>query len=704
MKNFLLSIFLLISIAAIAQEPIGVPTQNYNGTWARFGQYLSIDKGLLIPARDTNWIPKRAGALTFWGTDFWGYNGQRWKLVGTNVTQQVAQDTTTTWIYFDRKHFKGEGTIPAPITLSDSLLAIISRSADTAIQDIVGLNSNTLRVLKKTGYYDIVFGNGGSVTNVSAVGGYGVTATVSNPTTRPSIAVGLDSTIVHSQGYYDGRYLPLSGGSLTGTGGNGFIGFTPQSLNPTTPASGFKLFATSSGAFAWITSQGYSRELRVRAQTQNNIYYLQDKSYTLADSADVALKADKSGTITINGSSQTLGSNPSFTISGNAGTVTGGSITWPGTIYATPTTGTVSGGTLTFAPALTTQAANTHLAGPISGASATPTFRSLVLADLPAITTSTVTEGTNLYYTDTRARAAHTLTTVGASGAATYNSTTGVLNVPNYGAGGWGLTGNSINPTTDFLGTTSNNALRIKTNNTTKIYVDSTSAGTVQITGTLGVYPPSGTINSTIVGGSNGLGLITYVDGQNVALYNSQNLVSSNLTIGTAANLYTKFQNNAISVSSPTTNAAARASSILDLVTTSKGFTPPSMTSAQRDAIPKVITSVSLVSGGSGYTSAPVISIGASTTVASALPFVGTSTVSGGTVTSVGIIYGGGYTATSAAPTLQIGSGGGGTGASGTATLSYPPGLTIYCTDCTATDGSTGVMQTFNGTGWKNNW
>jgi hypothetical protein len=31
-------------------------------------------------------------------------------------------------------------------------------------------------------------------------------------------------------------------------------------------------------------------------------------------------------------------------------------------------------------------------------------------------------------------------------------------------------------------------------------------------------------------------------------------------------------------------------------------------------------------------------------------------------------------------------------------------GLTLYCTDCTATDASTGVMQTYNGTAWKNNW
>ena len=31
-------------------------------------------------------------------------------------------------------------------------------------------------------------------------------------------------------------------------------------------------------------------------------------------------------------------------------------------------------------------------------------------------------------------------------------------------------------------------------------------------------------------------------------------------------------------------------------------------------------------------------------------------------------------------------------------------GLTLFCTDCTATDASTGVMQTYNGSAWKNNW
>jgi len=50
-------------------------------------------------------------------------------------------------------------------------------------------------------------------------------------------------------------------------------------------------------------------------------------------------------------------------------------------------------------------------------------------------TTALVTEVTNLYYTDARARAAISLTTTGTSGAATYSSTTGVLNIPAYQGG-----------------------------------------------------------------------------------------------------------------------------------------------------------------------------------------------------------------------------------------------------------------------------
>jgi hypothetical protein len=52
-----------------------------------------------------------------------------------------------------------------------------------------------------------------------------------------------------------------------------------------------------------------------------------------------------------------------------------------------------------------------------------------------------ITETTNLYYTDSRARLALNLTTFGTSGAATYDSKSGILNIPQYGSG---LVGNYV--------------------------------------------------------------------------------------------------------------------------------------------------------------------------------------------------------------------------------------------------------------------
>lgn len=67
-------------------------------------------------------------------------------------------------------------------------------------------------------------------------------------------------------------------------------------------------------------------------------------------------------------------------------------------------------------------------------------------------TTTAIAEGTNLYFTDARARGAISLTTTGNNGASTYNSTTGVLNVPTYtlaGLGGINLT--SLSATSPLL-------------------------------------------------------------------------------------------------------------------------------------------------------------------------------------------------------------------------------------------------------------
>jgi predicted heme/steroid binding protein len=57
-----------------------------------------------------------------------------------------------------------------------------------------------------------------------------------------------------------------------------------------------------------------------------------------------------------------------------------------------------------------------------------------IIATSGDYTTTLVTEGTNLYYLDSRARQALSLTTIGTSGVATYDNTTGIFNIPNYGS------------------------------------------------------------------------------------------------------------------------------------------------------------------------------------------------------------------------------------------------------------------------------
>lgn len=54
------------------------------------------------------------------------------------------------------------------------------------------------------------------------------------------------------------------------------------------------------------------------------------------------------------------------------------------------------------------------------------------------LNTSVVTEGTNLYFTDLRARTAISLTTNGNSGSATYSTSTGIFNIPEYTLTGLG--------------------------------------------------------------------------------------------------------------------------------------------------------------------------------------------------------------------------------------------------------------------------
>ena len=101
-------------------------------------------------------------------------------------------------------------------------------------------------------------------------------------------------------------------------------------------------------------------------------------------------------------------------------------------IASTLTAYTSGAGTITSSDTILTaiQKLNGNIGSIVSGVSSVFGRTGTVVSNTGDYTTSQVTEGTNLYFTDTRARAAISLTTTGTSGAATYVS--GVLNIPNY--------------------------------------------------------------------------------------------------------------------------------------------------------------------------------------------------------------------------------------------------------------------------------
>jgi hypothetical protein len=147
--------------------------------------------------------------------------------------------------------------------------------------------------------------------------------------------------------------------------------------------------------------------------------------------------------------------------------------------------------------------------------------------------TSQVTENTNLYFTDARARAAISLTTTGTSGAATYNNTTGVINIPQYQSvltnpvTGTGTT----NYITKWTGTNTVNSSQIFDNGT-NVGIGTTSPGAkleVVANGESGRFNSSDANGSFISFRNNGTAR-GYI-GSGFHLWGSPNNIANNLAI-----------------------------------------------------------------------------------------------------------------------------------------------------------------------------
>ena len=122
---------------------------------------------------------------------------------------------------------------------------------------------------------------------------------------------------------------------------------------------------------------------------------------------------------------QTDGTDSNWVVVSGSGTVTSVDLSAPSefTVSGNPVT---TSGTLTIQKA--TQAANWVWAGPSTGANAVPAFRALVAADIPTLSTTNVTEGTNLYFSDERAQdAVGTILTDSSSIDLTYDDGAGTI-------------------------------------------------------------------------------------------------------------------------------------------------------------------------------------------------------------------------------------------------------------------------------------
>ena len=191
-------------------------------------------------------------------------------------------------------------------------------------------------------------------------------------------------------------------GVITVTGGVTSVNTLTGAVTLTTSniAEGTNLYYTDARVNTYLTANNYATQSYVGTAIAN-----------LVDSAPTTLD-------TLNELAAALGDDPNFatTVSTSIGTKVPQSrtITINGTAYdlSADRAWTIASGVTSF---------NTRTGD--------------IVPATGDYTTAQVTESGNLYFTNTRARSAISLTTTGTSGAATYDNTTGVLNIPQYQGG-----------------------------------------------------------------------------------------------------------------------------------------------------------------------------------------------------------------------------------------------------------------------------
>lgn len=271
----------------------------------------------------------KLGALTTKG-DLLGFSTVHARLaVGSNGQVLSADSTAATGLKWVAAG-SGSGTVTSVAMTVPSIMSIAGSPVTT---------SGTLAVTLATESANLVFAgptSGGAAT----------------PTFRSLVAADMPT----------GSMSPLT------TKGDVYT-FSTVDARLAVGANGEVLSADSTAAtgLKWIAAAGGSSPLT----TKGDLYTFSTVNAALAVGADgKVLSAD---------STQATGLK--WIAAGGTGTVTSVDLTMPGVFSVSGNPVTTSG---TLAVALATQTANTVWAGPTTGGAATPTFRALVAADIPA--------------------------------------------------------------------------------------------------------------------------------------------------------------------------------------------------------------------------------------------------------------------------------------------------------------------------------
>lgn len=111
-------------------------------------------------------------------------------------------------------------------------------------------------------------------------------------------------------GNHSGLYLPIAGGTISGTAGAGFIGFPTQSSKPTTPAAGnVRTYSNASNVFSVLGTSGFAGSLDFTALTADRNFAFPNQAGTVILSAgDQSMSGIKTFSGTIRSTSAMVGS------------------------------------------------------------------------------------------------------------------------------------------------------------------------------------------------------------------------------------------------------------------------------------------------------------------------------------------------------------------------------------------------------------